>query len=97
MVVDLLGFLKMDDHTTIQEATSQGLRSMEHLICFMSNRPNHMDCSDLIDHIVAKFKKVISLLTGPITPGSGADQFVPLLLLLLLMTPSLSLTHKLLT
>ena len=84
MVVDLLGFPKMDDHTAIQEATSQGLRSMEHLICFMSNWPNHMDCSDLIDHIVAKFKKVISLLNRtdharfrrkPIRPSASPSSF----------------------
>ena len=91
MAMDLLGFSKMDDQTAIQEATSQGLRSMEHLICFMSNWPNHMDCSDLIDHIVAKFKKVISLLNqiglarfrhGPVhpfaSPSSSDDSiFVP--------------------
>ncbi|KAM4086343.1 hypothetical protein ACJW30_10G094200 [Castanea mollissima] len=91
MAVDLLGFPKMDDQTAIQEATSQGLRSMEHLIRFMSNRPNHMDCSDLTDHTVAKFKKVISLLNrtgharfrrGPFRPSaspSSSDDsiFVP--------------------
>jgi hypothetical protein len=88
--VDLLGFPKMDDQTAIQEAASQGLKSMEHLIRFISHQPNHMDCSELTDHTVSKFKKVISLLNrtgharfrrGPIRPSastsSSASLYVP--------------------
>ncbi|KAJ0090356.1 hypothetical protein Patl1_12674 [Pistacia atlantica] len=65
MAVELMGFpRKMDDQMAIQEAASQGLQSMEHLIRRMSHRQssNHMDCTDLTDLTVSKFKKVISLL-----------------------------------
>lgn len=65
MAVELMGFhRKMDDQMAIQEATAQGLKSMEHLIRLMSHHQssNHMDCTDLTDLTVSKFKKVISLL-----------------------------------
>ncbi|TXG62377.1 hypothetical protein EZV62_013740 [Acer yangbiense] len=69
MAVDMMGFPRkmMDDQTAIQEATTQGIKSMEHLIRLMSHNhqspnSNHVDCSDLTDLTVSKFKKVISLL-----------------------------------
>ncbi|GAV77877.1 WRKY domain-containing protein/Plant_zn_clust domain-containing protein [Cephalotus follicularis] len=62
MAVDLMSFPKMDDQTAIQEATSQGLQSMEHLIRLLSHRSNRVDCTDLTDLTVSKFRKVISLL-----------------------------------
>ncbi|OMO90606.1 DNA-binding WRKY [Corchorus olitorius] len=63
MAVDLMSFPKMDDQMAIQEAASQGLKSMEHLIRLMSHqKSNHVDCTDLADVTVSKFKKVISLL-----------------------------------
>lgn len=67
MAVDMMGFPSkiMEDQTAIQEATTQGIKSMEHLIRLMSRNhqsPNHVDCTDLTDLTVSKFKKVISLL-----------------------------------
>lgn len=61
-----MGFPKMDDQKAIQEAATQGLKSMEHLIRFLSrnnnNHQNMMDCKDITDGTVSKFRKVISLL-----------------------------------
>ncbi|KAF3507146.1 hypothetical protein F2Q69_00009769 [Brassica cretica] len=65
MAVDLMGFPKIDDQAAIEEAASQGLQSMEHLIRVLSNRPdkhNNVDCSEITDYTVSKFKTVISLL-----------------------------------
>ncbi|XP_059460621.1 probable WRKY transcription factor 17 [Corylus avellana] len=68
MAVELMGFPKMDDQTAIQEAASQGLKSMEHLIRVLSQshhhhqQPSHLDCTVITDHTVSNFKKVISLL-----------------------------------
>uniref|UniRef100_A0A1J3G232 Putative WRKY transcription factor 11 n=2 Tax=Noccaea caerulescens TaxID=107243 RepID=A0A1J3G232_NOCCA len=65
MAVDLMRFPKMDDQKAIQEAASQGLQSMDHLIRVLSNRPeqhNNVDCSEITDYTVSKFKTVISLL-----------------------------------
>ncbi|XP_018456559.1 probable WRKY transcription factor 11 isoform X2 [Raphanus sativus] len=68
MAVDLMRFPKMDDQKAIEEAASQGLQSMEHLIRVLSNRPeqhSNVDCSeitDFTDFTVSKFKTVISLL-----------------------------------
>ncbi|XP_050363182.1 probable WRKY transcription factor 17 [Argentina anserina] len=69
MAVEMMGsFPKMEDQKAIQEAASQGLKSMEHLIRYLShqqqtNQPSsRLDCTDLTDHTVSKFKKVISLL-----------------------------------
>nr|VDD40762.1 unnamed protein product [Brassica oleracea] len=66
MAVDLMRFPKMDDQKAIQEAASQGLQSMEHLIRVLSTNPpernNNVDCSEITDFTVSKFKTVISLL-----------------------------------
>ncbi|CAH8367169.1 unnamed protein product [Eruca vesicaria subsp. sativa] len=64
MTVDIMRLSKIEDQTAIQEAASQGLKSMEHLIHVLSNRPEdrNVDCSDITDFTVSKFKKVISLL-----------------------------------
>ncbi|XP_013631720.1 PREDICTED: probable WRKY transcription factor 17 isoform X2 [Brassica oleracea var. oleracea] len=64
MTVDIMRFPKMEDQTAIQEAASQGLKSMEHLISVLSNRPkdHNADCSEITDFAVSNFKKVISLL-----------------------------------
>ncbi|XP_062097431.1 probable WRKY transcription factor 17 [Humulus lupulus] len=64
MAVELMRFPKMEDQKTIQEAATQGLKSMEHLIrCLSHNQQTtQMDCSDLTDVTVSKFRKVISLL-----------------------------------
>lgn len=63
-----MSFPKMEDQKAIQEAASQGLKSMEQLIRYLSHQQHtnqlssRMDCTDLTDHTVSKFKKVISLL-----------------------------------
>ncbi|CAN0860174.1 Probable WRKY transcription factor 11 [Linum grandiflorum] len=64
MAVDTMRFRKMDDQMAIQEAATQGLKSMEHLIGVMSrNQPaNHVDYTEITEHTVSRFKKVISLL-----------------------------------
>ncbi|CAA7033043.1 unnamed protein product [Microthlaspi erraticum] len=64
MTVDIMRLPKMEDQTAIQEAASQGLKSMEDLIRVLSNRPEdqNVDCSEITDFTVSKFKKVISLL-----------------------------------
>lgn len=84
MAVDLMRFPKIDDQTAIQEAASQGLQSMEHLIRVLSNRPeqqHNVDCSEITDFTVSKFKTVISLLNrtgharfrrGPVHSTSSA-------------------------
>lgn len=68
MAVEMMRFPKMEDQKAIQEAASQGLKSMEQLIRYLSHQQNtnqlssRVDCTDLTDHTVSKFKKVISLL-----------------------------------
>ncbi|KAF3447658.1 hypothetical protein FNV43_RR12845 [Rhamnella rubrinervis] len=69
MAVELMGFPKIDEQKAIQEAASQGLKSMENLIRLLSHQQqansshlNSMDYTDLTDLTVSKFKKVISLL-----------------------------------
>lgn len=72
MAVDLIGYAKMDDQITIQEAAAAGIRSMENLI-FQLNRQHQkstsssaaattIDCREIADHTVSKFKKMISIL-----------------------------------
>lgn len=64
----MMSFPKMEDQKAIQEAASQGLKSMDQLIRYISHQQHsnqlssRMDCTDLTDHTVSKFKKVISLL-----------------------------------
>ncbi|KAF2302807.1 hypothetical protein GH714_008527 [Hevea brasiliensis] len=82
MAVELMSFTKMEDQMAIQEAASQGLKSMEHFIRLMSHQSNHhVDCTDLTDLTVSKFKKVISLLNrtgharfrrGPVQSSSSS-------------------------
>ncbi|TKY74631.1 WRKY transcription factor 11 [Spatholobus suberectus] len=61
MAVDLMGFPKMDEQRAIQEAASEGLKGMEHLVRLLSHQPSHLH-TDLTDVTVSKFKKLISLL-----------------------------------
>lgn len=93
MAVELMGFPKMDDQTAIQEAATQGLKGMEHLIRLLSHHQHQQDCTDITDITVSKFKKVISLLNrtgharfrrGPVrhssstsSSSSSASLFVP--------------------
>uniref|UniRef100_A0A6N2KT79 WRKY domain-containing protein n=2 Tax=Salix viminalis TaxID=40686 RepID=A0A6N2KT79_SALVM len=65
MAVDLVGYSKMEDQTAIQEAASAGFKSMEHLIFSLSNQTpqsHHLDCREITNFTVAKFKQVISIL-----------------------------------
>lgn len=69
----------------IQQAASQGLRSVENLIGLLSSHRNPhsslADCTSLTDHAVSKFRKVISLLDrtgharfrrGPVHPPAAS-------------------------
>nr|WFL37655.1 WRKY transcription factor 3 [Crocus sativus]WFL37680.1 WRKY transcription factor 28 [Crocus sativus] len=66
MAVDLMGYPKMDDQMAIQEAAAAGIRSMEQLVFQLNHYQNsshpHLDCRDIADHTVSKFKKMISIL-----------------------------------
>ncbi|XP_061362541.1 probable WRKY transcription factor 17 [Gastrolobium bilobum] len=61
MAVELMVFPKLDEQKAIQEAASEGLNGMEHLIRILSHQPTHLN-TDLTDGTVLKFKKLISLL-----------------------------------
>ena len=64
----------MEEQIAIQEAASAGLKSMDHLIRFLSSQPpsqacrpdqphlNQIDCREITDFTVSKFKQVINLL-----------------------------------
>ena len=41
MAVELMGFPKLDEQKAIQEAASEGLKGMKHLIRTLSNQPSH--------------------------------------------------------
>ncbi|XP_077238414.1 putative WRKY transcription factor 17 [Tasmannia lanceolata] len=65
MAVDLMAYSKMEDQFAIQEAASAGLKSMDHLIRVLQHQnpaQNAMDCREIADFTVSKFKKVISIL-----------------------------------
>ncbi|KAK8535488.1 hypothetical protein V6N13_081615 [Hibiscus sabdariffa] len=62
MAVDLMSFPNMDDDTAIQDAASQGMKTMEHLIALLSQQSNRAHCANVADLAVSKFKKVISLI-----------------------------------
>ncbi|KAK9266070.1 hypothetical protein L1049_018207 [Liquidambar formosana] len=65
MAVEMLRFSKMDEQIAIQEAASAGLKSMDHLIRLLSHQnrqSNDVDCRELTDFTVSKFKKLISTL-----------------------------------
>ncbi|KAL1552597.1 WRKY transcription factor [Salvia divinorum] len=67
MAVELLGYASLNEQMAIQEAASAGLKSMEHLIRTVSHQQNQMqqqqlDCREITDFTVSKFKKVITIL-----------------------------------
>ncbi|MQL75406.1 hypothetical protein Taro_007769 [Colocasia esculenta] len=89
MAVDLMGYSRMEEQMAIQEAAAAGIRSMEHLIFQLSHHGQHhqqsppqqqpLDCREMTDFTISKFKKVISILNrtgharfrrGP--PAAGA-------------------------
>ncbi|XP_020102743.1 WRKY transcription factor WRKY51-like [Ananas comosus] len=65
MTVDLMGCAKIDEHAAIQEAAAAGLRSLEHMV-FQLSRPagpyQPLDCKEIADQTVSKFRKMISIL-----------------------------------
>ncbi|KAJ4849052.1 putative WRKY transcription factor 11 [Turnera subulata] len=85
MAMELLAFTK--ENMAIKEAASQGMQSMEHLLRLMnSHQSNPVDCSNLTDFTVSKFKKVISICNrtgharfrrGPITEPSPPATSAP--------------------
>ncbi|RRT54422.1 hypothetical protein B296_00030529 [Ensete ventricosum] len=109
MVVDLVGYTKMDDRIAIQEATAAGLRSMEHLIRHISNphqqqqRQQQLDCREIADFAISKFKKVIAILDGsgharfrrgPVAPHPLAEPSLPAAAKTLTLAPiSLRVNH----
>ncbi|KAL6194548.1 hypothetical protein ACLB2K_035630 [Fragaria x ananassa] len=65
MAIDLVRFSKIDDRTAMEEAASAGLQSMEHLIRVLSSQApsqNNLDCREITDFTVSKFKQFISVL-----------------------------------
>uniref|UniRef100_A0A1D1YRS2 Putative WRKY transcription factor 11 n=2 Tax=Anthurium amnicola TaxID=1678845 RepID=A0A1D1YRS2_9ARAE len=66
MTVNLMGGSpKVEEQAAIQEAASAGIRSMEHLIFQLSHHHTplqQLDCREIADFTVGKFRKVISLL-----------------------------------
>lgn len=93
MAVDLMNnFPKLDEQKAIQEAASQGLKTMEHLIYLLSNQQqpkthlNRSDYAELTDVTVSKFKKVITLLNrtgharfrrGPVQSSPSCPSYSP--------------------
>ncbi|KAM7268652.1 hypothetical protein ACFE04_010818 [Oxalis oulophora] len=64
MAVDLMNFPKIEDQTAIEEAATQGIKSMEQLIRLLSSQQQQAPSTftEATDVTVTKFKKVISLL-----------------------------------
>lgn len=68
MAVELLGYTNLNEQMAIQEAATAGLKSMDHLIRAVSNQQQqqqqnqHLDCREITDFTVSKFRKVISIL-----------------------------------
>lgn len=66
MAVELLGYTNLNEQMAIQEAASAGLKSMEHLIRAVSHQQQQqnqqLDCREITDFTVSKFRKVISIL-----------------------------------
>uniref|UniRef100_A0A0D9W376 WRKY transcription factor WRKY51 n=1 Tax=Leersia perrieri TaxID=77586 RepID=A0A0D9W376_9ORYZ len=76
ITMDLMsGYGRVDEQVAIQEAAAAGLRGMEHLILQLSQtgtserlpatekkQQQEVDCTEITDMTVSKFKKVISML-----------------------------------
>ncbi|KAL2318262.1 hypothetical protein Fmac_032138 [Flemingia macrophylla] len=105
MAVELMsGLPKLDEQTAIQEAASEGLKGMEHLIRTLSHQPTHLN-THLTHLTLSNFKRLISLLnrTGharfrraptsspPFLPRPTPPPSSLLLLLLLLLRRTTSL------
>ncbi|CAA0831931.1 Probable WRKY transcription factor 11 [Striga hermonthica] len=91
MAVELLGYTNLNEQMAIQEATSAGLKSMEQLIRTVSHQQQQqmcqsqqLDCREITDFTVSKFRKVISILNrsgharfrrAPVQPQPDAAAF----------------------
>lgn len=80
MAVDLMGYTKMDEQIAIQEAAAAGLRSLERLVMQLTSpsvqkQSRPVDCREMADQTVSKFRKVISILdrTGHARFRRGPD------------------------
>lgn len=67
MAVDLMGYTKMEEQMAIQEAAAAGLRSLERLVMQLTSPSTQkqsppVDCREMADQTVSKFRKVISIL-----------------------------------
>ncbi|KAI3453966.1 hypothetical protein Pfo_010629 [Paulownia fortunei] len=62
MAVELLGYPNLNEQMAVQDAASAGLKSMEHLIRAASHQNQQLDCKEITDFTVSKFRKVISIL-----------------------------------
>ncbi|KAI3932717.1 hypothetical protein MKW98_012688 [Papaver atlanticum] len=72
MAVDLFGYSKMDEQIQLQEAATAGLRGMQHILRILETQKQQqqhkqqqtqeIDCREITDFTVSKFKKVISVL-----------------------------------
>nr|CAD1827616.1 unnamed protein product [Ananas comosus var. bracteatus] len=94
MAVDLAGYGRMEEGMAIQEAAAAGIRSVERLIAQISRQqesapapaPSPVDCREIADFTVAKFRKLISVLNrtgharfrrGPSAPVEEEDEEEP--------------------
>ncbi|PIN05026.1 hypothetical protein CDL12_22428 [Handroanthus impetiginosus] len=86
MAVELLGYSNINEQMAVQEAASAGLKSMEHLIRTVSHQNQQVDCREITDFTVSKFRKVISILnrTGharfrraPVQPQPQSPSLTP--------------------
>ncbi|KAL3650965.1 WRKY transcription factor [Castilleja foliolosa] len=92
MAMELIGYTNLNEQMAIQEAASAGLKSMEHLIRAVSHQQQQqqnqshnqqLDCREITDFTVSKFRKVITILNrtgharfrrGPIQPNPQPQQ-----------------------
>jgi hypothetical protein len=91
MAVDLMGYTKMDEQIAIQEAAAAGLRSLERLVKQLTSpsvqkQSQPVDCREMADQTVSKFRKVISILDrtgharfrrGPVVAQNNNTATVP--------------------
>ncbi|KAL3613151.1 WRKY transcription factor [Castilleja foliolosa] len=60
MAIEFLSYPSLNQQAAVREATSAGLISMEHLNRAVSNQNQHLDCKEITDFTVSKFRKVIT-------------------------------------
>ncbi|CAL0330317.1 unnamed protein product [Lupinus luteus] len=79
--------MKLVERIDLEEAASAGMKGMRHLLQLMSSsddqtnvKPNHIDCTEITEFTVSKFKQVINLLNAYLpkphtSPPSGHARF----------------------